>query len=50
MTVSVAYDQLTGEGYLRSRVGDGTFVSEHASSILRDTVASLGESTRKPRT
>ena len=29
-TVSVAYDRLVGEGFVRSRVGAGTFVSDHA--------------------
>jgi GntR family transcriptional regulator/MocR family aminotransferase len=28
-TATVAYDRLTGEGFLASRVGSGTFVSEH---------------------
>jgi GntR family transcriptional regulator / MocR family aminotransferase len=29
-TVTVAYDRLSGEGFVSSRVGSGTFVSEHA--------------------
>ena len=29
-TVSVAYDRLAGEGFVTSRVGAGTFVSDHA--------------------
>ena len=28
-TVTVAYDRLAGEGFLSSRVGAGTFVSDH---------------------
>src|ERR1043166_716645 len=32
MTVTVAYDRLTGEGFLRSRIGAGTFVSNHVTS------------------
>jgi GntR family transcriptional regulator/MocR family aminotransferase len=47
MTVTIAYDQLTGEGYLTSRIGDGTFVSEHASSLLAP--ASLKQSSLRPR-
>jgi GntR family transcriptional regulator / MocR family aminotransferase len=33
MTVSLAYERLTGEGFVISRVGAGTFVSEHAPSV-----------------
>src|SRR5437667_12788796 len=29
-TVTVAYDRLSGEGFVASRVGAGTFVTEHA--------------------
>ncbi|MGG7566027.1 PLP-dependent aminotransferase family protein [Rhodovulum sp. DZ06] len=29
MTVTTAYDQLTAEGYLHARRGDGTYVAEH---------------------
>jgi GntR family transcriptional regulator/MocR family aminotransferase len=47
MTVVVAYDQLTGEGYLTSRVGDGTFVSQHAASVLAP--ARLKENSLRPR-
>ncbi len=31
MTVTVAYDRLVAEGFVSSRVGSGTFVSEHAA-------------------
>lgn len=30
-TVTVAYDRLAGEGFIRSHVGSGTFVCEHAA-------------------
>jgi GntR family transcriptional regulator/MocR family aminotransferase len=30
-TATVAYDRLTGEGFVTSRVGSGTFVSEHVA-------------------
>src|SRR5207245_3674691 len=32
MTVSVAYERLTGQGFVTARVGAGTFVSEHIAS------------------
>src|SRR6185503_17401903 len=33
MTVSVAYDRLAGEGFVSSRVGAGTWVSEQVGSM-----------------
>src|SRR6185503_21097753 len=39
-TITVAYDRLAGEGFLSSRIGAGTFVSNHlapAREALRDT-------------
>ncbi|SDM74464.1 MocR-like pyridoxine biosynthesis transcription factor PdxR [Allokutzneria albata] len=39
-TVSVAYERLTGEGYLTSRVGSGTFVSEAGTPAHAVTPAS----------
>ena len=41
MTVTIAYDRLAGEGFILSRVGSGTFVSEH--------VASARPTSREPR-
>ena len=35
-TVSVAFDRLTGEGFLKSRVGAGTFVNERAARRNRE--------------
>src|SRR5918992_157200 len=32
MTVTVAYDRLAGEGFVTSRVGAGTYVSEQAAA------------------
>ena len=31
MTVTVAYDRLAGEGFVTSRIGAGTYVSQHAT-------------------
>jgi GntR family transcriptional regulator / MocR family aminotransferase len=36
-TVTVAYDRLNGEGFVTSRVGAGTFVSEQAAGCPLDT-------------
>lgn len=36
-TVTVAYDRLSGEGFIRSRVGAGTFVSDQAARHTRPT-------------
>jgi len=35
-TVSVAYDRLAGEGFVRSRLGAGTFVSENVTRVSRE--------------
>ena len=35
-TVTVAYDRLSGEGFVVSRVGAGTFVTEHAAPVTRE--------------
>ena len=34
-TVTVAYDRLAGEGFVRSRMGAGTYVSEHGAAADR---------------
>src|SRR4051812_8456745 len=39
MTVTVAYDRLVAEGLVTSRVGDGTYVSEHAVRAAGSTRA-----------
>jgi len=36
-TVTVAYDRLSGEGFVASRVGAGTFVTEYAASARRES-------------
>src|SRR5882724_3237988 len=36
-TVTVAYDRLSGEGFVASRVGSGTFVTEHAAPPRRES-------------
>src|ERR671931_252695 len=37
MTVTVAYERLTAEGFTNSRVGAGTFVSDHIAAPNRKT-------------
>src|SRR5918911_5484280 len=34
--VTVAYDRLSGEGFVTSRVGAGTFVAEHAAPSRKE--------------
>jgi GntR family transcriptional regulator/MocR family aminotransferase len=41
-TVTVAYDRLNGEGFVASRVGAGTFVSEDAPSAARGSRPTAG--------
>jgi GntR family transcriptional regulator/MocR family aminotransferase len=41
MTVTIAYDRLTAEGFVVSRVGDGTFVSPHAAGSVSATRARI---------
>jgi GntR family transcriptional regulator / MocR family aminotransferase len=48
MTVTVAYDRLISEGFAYSRVGAGTFVSEHAIR-LREGTTQGGISPLRPR-
>ena len=49
MTVTVAYDRLTGEGFLRSRIGAGTFVSNHVTSTRETARTAHGEGALNPR-
>jgi GntR family transcriptional regulator / MocR family aminotransferase len=43
-TVAVAYDRLAGEGFVTSRVGAGTFVSEHlAPGRIRPKKRRIGD-------
>ena len=34
-TVGVAYDRLIGEGFIETRIGAGTYVSEHSATPAR---------------
>jgi GntR family transcriptional regulator/MocR family aminotransferase len=47
-TVVVAYERLAAEGFLVSRVGDGTFVAADPSGAVRDRRAPAGQA--QPRT
>lgn len=49
MTVTVAYERLLAEGFATSRVGDGTFVSRHASRPGRDAGRDAIESPLRPQ-
>jgi GntR family transcriptional regulator / MocR family aminotransferase len=48
-TVTVAYDRLTGEGFVTSRVGSGTFVAEHAGYYRGAARSRRTEGTVRPR-
>jgi GntR family transcriptional regulator/MocR family aminotransferase len=47
-TITVAYDRLAGESFVTSRVGAGTFVSEHVGRTPRES-ARQGEGVLRPR-
>jgi GntR family transcriptional regulator/MocR family aminotransferase len=49
MTVTVAYDRLTSEGFAVARLGDGTFVSEHAVRARGDARGREVEGLLRPR-
>jgi GntR family transcriptional regulator/MocR family aminotransferase len=49
MTVTVAYERLAGEGFVSSRVGSGTFVTEHASAGRRESRSRQPDSVLHPR-
>ena len=42
-TVTVAYDRLAGEGFVSSRVGAGTFVTEHVASSPKEVTTRVAE-------
>ena len=48
MTGSLAYDRLTGEGFRALRLGAGTFVSDHASSVGPRVKVAEGVSSARP--
>lgn len=48
-TVTVAYDRLGAEGFVVSRVGAGTFVSQTVRRTLPETKAYRGEGALQPR-
>jgi GntR family transcriptional regulator/MocR family aminotransferase len=49
MTVNVAYEQLAGEGFVTSRQGSGTFVSELVARIGRKPAGRRSDSALQPR-
>jgi GntR family transcriptional regulator/MocR family aminotransferase len=48
-TVTVAYDRLTGEGFVTGRVGSGTFVSEHVAQAALQPLRKRSEGALRPR-
>jgi GntR family transcriptional regulator/MocR family aminotransferase len=48
-TVTVAYDRLAGEGFVRSRVGSGTYVNNHIVRTLREEKSSRVDGSLQPR-
>jgi GntR family transcriptional regulator/MocR family aminotransferase len=48
-TATVAYDRLTGEGFVTSRVGSGTFVSEQVARQSRSSRSQRTEGALRPR-
>jgi GntR family transcriptional regulator/MocR family aminotransferase len=48
-TVTVAYDRLAGEGFVTSRVGAGTFVSEHVARAPAEANRRRAEGALRPR-
>src|SRR5690348_15157779 len=48
-TVTVAYDRLAGEGFLRSRIGAGTFVSNHLGPAQKESRTVHSEGALQPR-
>ena len=49
MTVTVAFDRLVGEGFLFSRVGAGTYVSQRVTALPREPWRNKPEGTIRPR-
>src|SRR6476660_6118873 len=48
-TVTVAYDRLAGEGFLTSRIGAGTFVSNHLAPVQKESRSAAGAGALQPR-
>ena len=48
-TVTVAYDRLTGEGFLTSRIGAGTFVSSYLAPARKESRVAHSEGALHPR-
>jgi GntR family transcriptional regulator/MocR family aminotransferase len=49
MTVTVAYDRLSGEGYVTSRMGAGTFVNPGVTTAVRPASRARTAGSLKPR-
>ncbi|HEX4809386.1 MAG TPA: PLP-dependent aminotransferase family protein [Bryobacteraceae bacterium] len=48
-TATVAYDRLSGEGFVVSRVGAGTFVTEHAAPLTMESARRRSDGALRPR-
>jgi GntR family transcriptional regulator/MocR family aminotransferase len=48
-TVTMVYDRLSGEGFVSSRVGAGTFVTEHGASPQQESRKRRTEGALRPR-
>jgi GntR family transcriptional regulator/MocR family aminotransferase len=48
-TVTVAYDRLSGEGFVSSRMGSGTFVTAHAAPPRRESKGRPSDGVLRPR-
>jgi GntR family transcriptional regulator / MocR family aminotransferase len=48
-TVTVVYDRLSGEGFVVSRVGAGTFVAEHAAPVTTESGRRRTDGALQPR-
>jgi GntR family transcriptional regulator/MocR family aminotransferase len=49
-TVIVAYERLAAEGFVNSRVGAGTFISQHIAPVVRVVHRHRGDGALRPRT
>src|SRR5262245_39707561 len=48
-TVAVAYDRLAGEGYVASRIGSGTWVTDHVAPPAREVKRHQTHGVLRPR-
>jgi len=48
-TITIAYDRLASEGFLTSRIGAGTFVSNHLAPARKESSSTQGDGALQPR-